>query len=157
MRVSQLDLAGDSRLSLKWLRSVARQPFSIVGYTRKCELSVTLTDDQRIQVLNRDYRQKDVATDVLSFATLDAPGTTPESFPKELPLPLGDIVISLDTVRRQAAENAVETDAELAWVLIHGVLHLLGYDHQTTKERDLMRDLEVRSLSSLGIAKEVAV
>lgn len=156
VRVSQTDLQGSARLSLKWLRQVARQPFATLGYSRDCELSLTLTDDQRIHELNRDYRQKDQPTDVLSFATLDNPESA-ASFPVELPLPLGDIIISLDTVKRQAQENSVQTDAELAWVLIHGVLHLLGYDHQTPTERDVMRALEVQSLSSLGIAKQVLV
>lgn len=156
IRVSQTDLAGAERLSLRRLRQIARQPFATLGYQRDCELSLTLTDDQRIHELNRDYRQKDQPTDVLSFATLDSPESA-ASFPAQLPLPLGDIVISLDTVKRQAQENSVETEAELAWVLIHGVLHLLGYDHQTPAERDVMRALEVESLNYLGIAKQVLV
>ena len=99
------------------------------------ELSILLTDDQAIRELNRVYRGKDQPTDVLSFAQQDelaADGArrAGEAAPDRPPFPLGDIVISLDTATRQAAALALATPARLRTLLIHGILHLLGYDHE---------------------------
>jgi len=88
------------------------------------ELTVSLVDDTEIHHLNRDYRGKDRPTDVLAFAMREgrrAPGDDTV---------LGDVVISLDTAARQAREHRVSTAAEVRTLLIHGVLHLLGYDHE---------------------------
>ena len=70
---------------------------------------------------------------------------------------LGDIFISLDTTERQAQEAQVSHDAEIAWVLCHGVLHLLGYDHQNASQRKRMRAKEVETLHRLGVEKPVTV
>jgi probable rRNA maturation factor len=87
------------------------------------ELSLLLVSDTVMQGLNRDWRGKDRPTDVLSFAQAEGPGSAPVGL-------LGDVVISLDTARRQAAERAETLASELDRLLIHGVLHLLGYDHE---------------------------
>ncbi len=84
------------------------------------ELSIHLTDNDEIRVLNRDYRDKDYATDVLSF-------------PQEEPL-LGDIVVSLEKIEEQCLEHSVSFEEEFYLMLIHGFLHLIGYDHETTLE-----------------------
>jgi probable rRNA maturation factor len=99
------------------------------------ELSVLLTDDDTIRALNRDYRGKDRPTDVLSFPQLDeltAGGASRggAADTKRPPLPLGDIVISLETATRQAEALAIATPSRLRTLLIHGLLHLLGYDHE---------------------------
>lgn len=125
---------------------------------QECELSILIVDDRRVRRLNRDFRGKDRATDVLSFPQFEwgvgrggtaaiiaavpprpaAPhrgrparagraGVAARSAP---PLPLGDIVISLATARRQAAASGLQTAARLRALLIHGFLHLLGYDHE---------------------------
>ncbi len=109
-----------------------------------CELSVALVDDDEIQALNRDYRAKDRPTDVLSFP-MD-PSESPEAL-------LGDVVISLDTALRQASEGKVEPRAEVRMLLVHGFLHLIGYDHERSpaeakkmfrKQRALIAELEKR-------------
>lgn len=100
----------------------------------RCEIHILLTGDDTIRTLNRDYRGQDRATDVLSFPDGDV-------------LPsghrfLGEIVISLDTARRQAAEAGIGERRELEELALHGALHLLGYDH--VSDRGEMKRLELR-------------
>jgi rRNA maturation RNase YbeY len=92
------------------------------------ELSILVTDDASIQQLNKEYRDKDSATDVLSFPQFeeDDDHDDPE-FPCNL---LGDVVISIETATCQAKEHDLSTEEELILLLIHGILHLLGYDHE---------------------------
>jgi probable rRNA maturation factor len=98
-----------------------------------CELSVLLTNDARIQQLNREHRGKDRPTDVLAFPLDDAPQAG-------LPVLLGDVVISLDTAERQARARRRELVAEVRFLLAHGVLHLVGYDHANPAEhREMSR------------------
>ena len=104
-----------------------------VGRT-EAELSVMLTDDAGIQTLNRNYRQKDRATDVLSFHFEPGPG----SATIEAAWLLGDVVISLDTAARQAKGRKRPLAAEVRWLLAHGILHLCGYDHATVPEKRQM-------------------
>lgn len=155
VRIAQSDLTKKDRYPLRWLRQVARQPFACLSKTGCFELSLTITDDPHIHKLNRDFRGQDKPTDVLSFAATEAMDLA--AWPKEIPLPLGDVVISLATVRRQAQENDISPDLELAWVLLHGILHLLGYDHQTEKQRSPMRALENQCLRELGIDRVITV
>ncbi|MEC7525534.1 MAG: rRNA maturation RNase YbeY [Myxococcota bacterium] len=96
------------------------------------ELSILLCDDETIWALNRDYRGKDRPTDVLAFAMREGEGP---ALHQEL---LGDVVISLDTARRQAAERGRTIVYEVTFLLAHGLLHLLGYDHQTDDEERRM-------------------
>ena len=85
------------------------------------EISLLITNDETIHQLNKEYRQKDKPTDVLSF-------------PMEDEVMLGDIVISLDTAKNQAQEREIGLEREIAFLFIHGLLHLLGYDHETSVE-----------------------
>ena len=98
-----------------------------------CEVSVLLTDDSRITELNRDYRGIDAPTDVLAFAQLDGEDT--ELVSSSI---LGDVVISLETAERQAKDGTYSLEEEVAFLTVHGVLHLLGYDHQTQKGSAVM-------------------
>lgn len=108
-----------------------------------CEISVMLTDDSQIQKLNSHYRQTDKPTDVLAFAMR-------EGIDGELHLELlGDVVISLATAKRQADENDYTLDAELARLTVHGVLHLLGYHHQTQDEEEIMFEIQERILCTI--------
>jgi probable rRNA maturation factor len=95
------------------------------------EVSVLLTDDAEIRALNRDHRGKDKPTDVLAFA-LDEAGEVLEAS-------LGDVVISVERARAQAAGRGVELDHELELLAVHGTLHLLGYDHAEPDEARTMR------------------
>lgn len=91
------------------------------------ELTLRLTDDAEIQTLNHQFRAKDMPTDVLAFAALEGESLLLEE--DDSPLYLGDIVVSLETAQRQAAEQSHPLETELAWLVSHGLLHLLGWDH----------------------------
>ncbi len=104
------------------------------------ELSLRLTNDAQIQVLNHQYRHQDKPTDVLAFAALEVDFPISEEMRSHLPLYLGDIVISVDTANRQAAEQGHTLQTELAWLATHGLLHLLGWDHPD--ETSLLQMLE---------------
>lgn len=154
LQISQRDLAASSRIPLKFLRQIVRTTLSCAKFARPSEISLTLTDDAHIRRLNADYREKDEATDVLSFALqegMDMP------VPPGMPVPLGDIIVSWETIQRQANEHGVDSLAELGWAISHGTLHLLGYDHQTEEQRAPMRALEIAVLDRLGLQKPVLV
>jgi len=87
------------------------------------ELSVVLVSDREMRRLNRRYRGRDRTTDVLAFAQREGDGGAPEGV-------LGDVVVSIDTARRQAAERGHTVGREVDRLLVHGLLHLLGYDHE---------------------------
>lgn len=95
------------------------------------ELSIVLAGDEAVRELNRAYRSVDAATDVLSFGQADG-----EAFarPPGAPRHLGDVVISVDTARRQALEYGLPLQDEVAHLLVHGILHLLGHDHESSDE-----------------------
>ncbi len=101
-------------------------------------VSVSLVDDFRIQELNRDWRGKDKPTDVLSWPLWEIDEPLGEE--------LGDVVISVDTARRQATARGWDLDDELALLLVHGVLHLLGHEDDTEAGSNVMRGLEARIL-----------
>jgi probable rRNA maturation factor len=98
-----------------------------------CELSLTLTSDRAIRALNRDWRGIDAATDVLSFSQLEDSGAArpaSRTLRNSAGVLLGDVVISIDTALAQARETRVTPASRLRRLLIHGFLHLLGYDHE---------------------------
>jgi len=110
-------------------------------------LSLTLVGDRAIRKLNREYRGKDGPTDVLSFP-LEPEGPGGASQPERL---LGDVVISVETARRQAAEYDAPLQREIYRLLIHGVLHLMGHDHQEADERHAMRLAERRLADAIAL------
>lgn len=117
---------------------------------RPADLSIVLTDDARIRELNREWRGKDKPTNVLSF-----PGVDPQELaflPTGMPVMLGDVVIAHETVLREAEERQVSVADHLTHLVIHGVLHLLGHDHEDTDEAEAMEALETELLAALGIA-----
>jgi probable rRNA maturation factor len=111
------------------------------------ELSVSLVTREEIRHLNRDFRAKDATTDVLSFECDDI-GDAVAAGPASGLLLLGDVVIALEVVREHAADYETTFEAELALVLVHGILHLLGYDHL---EDDEAAAMEAREDQLLGI------
>ena len=117
------------------------------------EVSVVFTDDAEQRGLNRDYRHKDSATNVLSFPNMD---DEPGPGPADLPRLLGDVVLARETVAREAAEQGKTLADHTAHLLVHGVLHLAGFDHQDDEEAAEMEALERRVLGELGIADPYA-
>ena len=120
---------------LRYSRALIRDALALMKAARlpDCELSLTLTSDASIRALNRDYRKKDCATDVLSFSQIeerdDAP-PDPRAVRNAEGMPLGDVVISIDTALAQSRKYGVTPAERLRTLLIHGFLHLLGYDHE---------------------------
>lgn len=147
VRVSQRDLPPERRLSLAFLRRAVTLAVREGGEEGPAEVSLTLTDDRRIQELNRDYRGLDKPTDVLSFSMLEGEALAPT--PPGEPRLLGDVILSLDTSDRQAEEEGVSPRREVAWLISHGVLHLLGFDHPDTRQRARMKKREDRVLAAL--------
>ncbi|HEY3519941.1 MAG TPA: rRNA maturation RNase YbeY [Rhodanobacteraceae bacterium] len=112
-------------------------------YRRSAELSVRVVGAREGRVLNRHYRQRDYATNVLSF---------PAEFPSGVNSPLlGDIVICAPVVAREARERGKSVRDHYAHLTVHGVLHLLGFDHQSARDAEKMEALETRVLARLGI------
>jgi probable rRNA maturation factor len=109
------------------------------------EIGLLFTDDDGIRALNRDWRGTDKPTNVLSFPAPAQPGAPG-------PRPLGDIAVAFETVAREAEEEGKLFDDHLSHLLVHGLLHLLGYDHALEAEAEIMEGLEVRALATLGIA-----
>ena len=108
-------------------------------------LSLLLTTDGRIRTLNRRWRSVDHATDVLSFPAHDPPGSSPE---------LGDLAISLDTARRRAGKGGRSVRDEVDRYLVHGILHLLGHDHERPAEARAMARLEDGLLGRAGMVAD---
>lgn len=115
------------------------------------ELSLRLTDDAEIQSLNAQYRQKDQPTDVLAFAALEVDTPLPEEVQAELPLYLGDIVISVETAQVQAEQQGHSLLQELAWLAAHALLHLLGWDHPDDSSLIDMLQKQTVLLQTIGI------
>jgi probable rRNA maturation factor len=125
------------------------------------EVVVSLVDDETIQELNRTYRDKDVPTDVLSFAMMEDGGDAPEIFyeteeeaensPEDTML--GDIIISVPTAKRQAADYGHTLERELAFLAVHGFLHLIGYDHQSPEEEKEMFGRQEIILDAAGLTR----
>ena len=110
----------------------------------EAEVSIVLCDDAFIQNLNKTWRGKDHPTNVLSFPT------------DESSMVLGDIVVAYETSAREAVEEEQTLDNYLSHLIVHGFFHLLGYDHETDEEADVMEALESRTLKALGIASPYA-
>lgn len=134
------------------MRAVLRKAADVYGLTENNEVSLVFCDDAYIQNLNRDYRGKDQPTDVLSFALNE--GEEPEIVDGPAQVLLGDIIISLETAARQAEEYNHSLEREVAYLTVHGMLHLLGYDHMTEEDKAEMRMEEEHVLSLLGITRE---
>ncbi|MCL4536654.1 MAG: rRNA maturation RNase YbeY [Nitrospirae bacterium] len=125
-------------------------PRKCYGFLESAEVSVLFVNDTKMRELNRQYRGKDKTTDVLSFPQIKRF----ERFEQlELsPIPLGDIVINLHQAKRQAKEHGLSFYDEVSWLLIHGLLHLLGYDHEKSKyQARKMREMERELLEVMGI------
>ena len=113
------------------------------------EISVLLTDDKFMTGLNRDYRNKDQPTNVLSFSNFGKGIELPE-LPEEETLIYGDVVVSFETVKNEAESEGKTLEGHLSHMIIHGVLHLLGYDHEEASEAEKMEAIEIQILGSLG-------
>jgi probable rRNA maturation factor len=133
-----------------FLTGAILKALKISGYSENAEVSLVFVDDEYIQELNQQYRGMDGPTDVLSFAMLEGEPIAGG----EKDVILGDVVISVQAVDRQAIEFGQSFLREASYLAIHGVLHLLGYDHQEEDKRKIMRLKEEEIISSLNFPGE---
>lgn len=127
------------------------------------EVSVLACDDARIRALNAQFRGRDAATNVLSWPARDLSAETPGDLPEpaqpgtpEVPEGLGDLALAHETCLREADEQGKPAEHHVAHLIVHSVLHLLGYDHETDQDAGLMEETERRVLAQLGIADPYA-
>jgi len=142
----QIDISTQAILDCEHIEKFAQDISSaVLRYLEllDAELSIVLCDDATIHPLNRDYRGKDKPTDVLSFAQREGDFAFLED---NL---LGDVIISMETTRRQADERGHSVETELRVLLVHGILHLLGYDHIEDDEAEIMEAKEREILRRL--------
>ena len=134
------------RLSKKAVVQLAHKILKSMKCANNVELSILVTNDKEIRYLNKKYRRKNKATDVLSFSPAEADGFVC------LEHVLGDIVISAETAKKQAKKFKVSFVEEFSRLLVHGILHLLGYDHENVSERkaEEMQNLEDKLLKRLS-------
>jgi len=142
MKIHYRNEVRGSGIDARAIRSTMRKLLAGVDRT-DAAISLTLVDDAAIRAINREHRGKDQPTDVLSFPL------EPEPFAQEQLL--GDIVISLETARRQAADYDATLQREVERLMIHGLLHVLGHDHMEPGERQEMEAEERRLAAAIGM------
>jgi probable rRNA maturation factor len=138
-----------STLRAPWLRRIARHVLAAEG-AGSTELGIVITDDATVRDLNQRYLGIDAPTDVLSFG-LGEVGEGPFALPPGEAAPLGEVIISYPTAVRQAEEQGHSVEAEVAHLLVHGILHLLGYDHLEAEDERVMRRREEEILADMDL------
>ena len=141
-------------------RDAAKAALDAAGFgplAPRVELGVRLADDAELRRLNHRYRGRDAPTNVLSFAASDAmPGRLPALPDDGAPLALGDVVLALETVLDEAGVQGKTVADHVGHLVVHGVLHLVGYDHECDADANIMEGLETAVLAGLGIADPYA-
>jgi probable rRNA maturation factor len=165
--VAEADISGEWDSKTDWPELILRAVGAAVTHSRHAaladnavpvEVSVKLTDDGEVQALNRSYRAKDKPTNVLSFPMADPALLAAIADGDEIEILLGDIVLARETCLREAEERGIAVETHAAHLLVHGTLHLLGYDHETGDgDADAMEAVERRALASLGVADPYAL
>lgn len=125
--------------------------------TDDTEVGITLVDDERIHEINREYRNVDRPTDVISFALDDdlEDSDEPELIDGPEEHLLGDIIISVETANRQGEEFGHGLEREIVYLAVHGLLHLLGYDHMVEEDKVVMRAKEEEALRAINLSEEL--
>ena len=132
------------KISLRWITEVTNEILKGLGY-QKWEISILLVDDPQITKLNKTYLQRNRPTDIIAFSQLEG------EFSQLNTHLLGDLVISLETAQRHAEEDHTTLNDEIVFLLIHGILHLLGYDHEGSISQ--AREMEVKQEEVLSSVK----
>lgn len=122
--------------------------------TEEAEMSITFVDNNEIQIINRNYRQKDAPTDVISFAMQEEGEGEQQIIGAEIPIVYGDIIISVDKAKEQAEEYEHSVERELGFLALHGFLHLLGYDHMNEADEKKMFGRQEEILNGFGLKRE---
>jgi probable rRNA maturation factor len=134
------------------LREAIETTLDFEDFQNVCEVSVTFTDNEGIRELNKKFRQMDKPTDVLSFPLFDYEGDCEEPPIDDMISNLGDIVISLEKAQEQANEFGHSFKREVAFLAVHSMLHLLGYDHEKSEAEDIdMRSKQTEIMRIMGL------
>lgn len=125
------------------------------GVTGPVVLTITLVDDEEIRQINQRHRNIDKATDVLSFPLIDESDSSPEfALPPGVPRELGDVIVSYPRAVAQAEEYGHSVERELAYLIVHGVLHIMGHDHEVPDEQAVMRAREEAAMIAVGLTRD---
>ncbi|MGG3209525.1 rRNA maturation RNase YbeY [Geobacillus stearothermophilus] len=138
---------------LEMLEQLLREAAASENVPDGTEVGVSFVDNERIRLMNRDYRGKDAPTDVLSFALEEEGEGEVDIIGADMPLVLGDIVISIPKAKEQATEYGHSFMRELGFLAVHGFLHLLGYDHETEEEERVMFAKQEEILTRFGLTR----
>ena len=140
------------KLELGWLRGVAEQVLLALGAGADAELGLFIATGERVKRLNRDYLGRDEPTDVLAFSAREEIGADHPPFvpPPDGVLHLGEVIIAYPQAVKQAEEYKHSVEREILILIIHGVLHLLGYEHDTPELELKMRAREKEVMSRIG-------
>ena len=154
----------EGEISSLWLEEVAMAGLAAAGIVAEAEVSLLITGDETVRTLNAEYRGLDETTDVLSFSAehpghwegeFDGPAQLEDEcefvLPPGMPRPLGEIIVAWPQAQRQAEEHGVSPMQELAHLVVHGALHLVGYDHMEPEEAALMQAREQEALNALTL------
>ena len=137
-----VDESLETELDAGGLEAIARQVLAAENIGAQTEMGLVVSTDERVQELNRDYRHKDEPTDVLAFSARDEAVDSPFIPPPDGVLHLGEVIISYPQAAVQAEEHSHPVKKELTILLIHGLLHLLGYDHEESADEKKMQARE---------------
>lgn len=141
-----------SGVSKRLVTDLVNETYSVAKERGSAEFAVVIVGDRKIRSLNRQYRDRDVVTDVLSFGYDEGEGEYDVDADADIIRQLGDVVICLPQVKRQAKRKGMAVRAEFALMVVHGTLHLLGYDHETIAEERQMFGLQHEVLRRTGIS-----
>lgn len=140
-----------ARPNRRALRAVCEAALAGEGVSGPLLLTITLTDDAEIQAINTRYRGIDRPTDVLSFPLMDESAF---ALPPGQPRELGDVIVSYPRAVQQAEEYGHSVERELAYLVVHGLLHILGHDHEDPAEQAIMRAREEAALAVAGLTRD---
>ena len=143
----QIDDPFRGSIDESWLRRAVEETLRAEGIDSSIELGLVVTGEERVRQLNQSYRGLDEPTDVISFALLEGDGSF--VMPPDNVLHLGEVVISYPHAARQAQEQGHSIEREMAHLVIHGVLHLLGHEHEEAEDDHKMRVIEAEVLSGV--------
>lgn len=140
-----------TEVQIKEIEKLIQHAATYEGITEEAEVSITFVDNDRIKEINKEYRDKDRVTDVISFALEELGEGEIEIIGADMPRFLGDIIISIPRTKEQAEEYNHSFERELGFLSVHGLLHLLGYDHMNEEDEKVMFGKQDEILQSYGL------
>lgn len=139
---------------IELVQSLLQHAAKVESIEEGTELSVTFVTNEAIQEINKEYRQKDSPTDVISFALEELGEGETAIIAEGMPRILGDIIISIDRTREQAEDFGHSFERELGFLAVHGFLHVLGYDHMVPEDEKVMFGKQDEILESYGLSRD---